>query len=160
MISLEDIMTTEVTTLSKRHSVLDARELMSSQGIRHIPITDAQGKLEGIFSQRDLLAVMDSTESDLDHHERKTRESQILLKEVMTKKVSTANTSVSLREAAMFLQNKKYGCLPIVEEGKIKGIVTDTDFISVAINLLEQIEDGEPLVEEDHLEIEVVELSV
>lgn len=156
MISLEDIMTTEVTTLSKHHSVLDARELISNKGIRHIPITDAQGILEGIFSQRDLLAVMDSTESDLGHHERKTRESQILLNEVMTKKVSTANTSVSLREAAMFLQNKKYGCLPILEEGKVKGIITDTDFISVAINLLEQIEDCEPLVEDDLLERELL----
>ena len=147
MISLDDIMTKDVATLRTNHSVLDARELMNSLEIRHIPITDETGTLEGIFSHRDLLAVMDSTESNAENYERKEKESQLLLSDVMTKNVSTADTSVSLRDAAIFLQNKKYGCLPIVEEGKIKGIITDTDFVGVAINLLELIEESEPLEE-------------
>lgn len=148
MICLDEIMTKEVVTLSKNHTVLEARDLMTSLGIRHIPVVDENGLLEGIFSQRDLLAVMDSTESGIEHHDRTQKEAQIVLNDVMTRKVSTANTDVSLRDAAIFLQNKKYGCLPIVENGKVKGIITDTDFVGVAINLLEIIEQEETLEEE------------
>jgi CBS domain-containing protein len=140
-------MTKDVATLSRNHSVFDARDLMNSLRIRHVPIVDERGNLKGMFSQRDLLAVMESSESDIDIHARKTKESQICLNDVMTKNVSTASPDVSLREAAMFLQNKKYGCLPIVDEGKVKGIITDTDFVGVAINLLEILEHEETLEE-------------
>ena len=53
----------------------------------------------------------------------------------------------SLRQAALFLERHKIGCLPVVTNGKLKGIITDTDFVGVAINLLEQIEDTEPVEE-------------
>jgi CBS domain-containing protein len=49
-----------------------------------------------------------------------------------------------MREAALYLQRHKYGCLPVVNDGKLKGIVTDSDFVAVAINLLEQWELSQP----------------
>jgi len=151
MIQIEDIMTRHVTTLDEQASVLDARRIMNTEGIRHIPVVDADNKLLGIFTQRDLLAAMDSTEADLPREAREARESALKIRDVMTRKVSTATRQVSLREAATFLQNKKVGCLPIVEDGEILGIITDSDFIAVAINLLEQIENTEPLTVESDL---------
>ncbi len=145
MITIEDIMTRHVTTLTEDSSVLEARRVMNQEGIRHIPVVDSNNKLAGVFTQRDLLAVMDSSEADLPHDVREAKESSILLKDVMTRKIATASTRVSLREAATFLQNKKVGCLPIVEDGEIQGIITDSDFIAVAINLLEQVEMEETL---------------
>ena len=49
-----------------------------------------------------------------------------------------------LRQAALYLQKHDYGCLPVVTDGELAGIVTDNDFIGVAINLLEQMEYTEP----------------
>ncbi len=152
MIRLEDIMTENVTTMTPEDSVLSARRLMNIEGIRHIPVIGATGKLEGLFSHRDLLAVTDSTELDLPRSEREKKEAGMLLGEVMTRRVSTATRNVSLRDAAIFLQNNRYGCLPVVEDGRLLGIITDTDFIGVAINLLEQIEMTEPLESDDILE--------
>lgn len=149
MIPLEDMMTTEVISLSPQDSVLKARQIMTTKGIRHIPIVNSDGKLAGLFSQRDLLAVMDSTELEISKSEREANEAKILLGDVMTTRVSTASPNVALREAAIFLQNNKYGCLPVVENGEVKGIITDTDFIGVAINLLEQIELEDPIEYED-----------
>lgn len=151
MIPLEDMMTTDVTTLTPDASVLDARRLMTTKGIRHIPIVNKKGKLAGLFSQRDLLAVTDSTELDIPKAQREENESKIRLGEVMTTRVSTASPNVALRDAAVFLQNNKYGCLPVVENGEVRGIITDTDFIGVAINLLEQIELEEPTEFEDSI---------
>ena len=149
MIPLEDMMTTDVITLSPQDTVLKARQIMTTKGIRHIPIIKENGKLAGLFSQRDLLAVMDSTELDISKSERDANEERILLGDVMTKRVSTASPNVALKDAAVFLQNNRYGCLPVVENGEVKGIITDTDFIGVAINLLEQIELEDPIEYED-----------
>jgi len=53
-----------------------------------------------------------------------------------------------LRSAALFLEKHRIGCLPVMDNEKICGIITDTDFVAVAINLLEQIEAAEPVTEE------------
>lgn len=49
-------------------------------------------------------------------------------------------TENGVRQAALFLEKHKIGCLPVVTGGTLQGIITDTDFVGVAINLLEQIE--------------------
>ena len=61
----------------------------------------------------------------------------------------TVKTGItSLRQAALFLEQHRIGCLPVMSNGNLKGIITDTDFVGVAINLLEQIEETEPLDDE------------
>ena len=63
----------------------------------------------------------------------------------MTTGVTTVDSRASLREAALFsAKNTKYGCLPVVTDGQLKGIITDSDFVAVAIDLLEQAEEIEP----------------
>jgi CBS domain-containing protein len=63
----------------------------------------------------------------------------------MVTEVATVDRNASLRQAALFLEKHRIGCLPVVDEGKLCGIITETDFVAVAINLLEQIEDTEPV---------------
>jgi predicted transcriptional regulator len=62
----------------------------------------------------------------------------------MSSPVQTADESSSLRGAAMHLQKYKLGCLPVLRDGKLVGIITDSDFVAIAINLMEQLESGEP----------------
>jgi CBS domain-containing protein len=63
----------------------------------------------------------------------------------MVRNLATIDEHASLRQAALFLEKHQIGCLPVVTSGSLRGIVTDTDFVGVAINLLEQIEESEPL---------------
>ncbi len=64
----------------------------------------------------------------------------ITLADVMTTDVITVDEHASLRQCALFLEGHKISCLPVVTHGKLRGIITDTDFVAVAINLIEQME--------------------
>jgi CBS domain-containing protein len=63
----------------------------------------------------------------------------------MVRDLATVDEHASLRQAALFLEKHRIGCLPVVTDGDLRGIITDTDFVGVAINLLEQMEDTDPL---------------
>ena len=149
MITINEIMTTDLITLPDTATLEDAIRLMTKKNIRHIPVLDDDGKLTGLATQRDILAATDST---LRGKEERTNPVDIALAKVMTKNVVTVDIDVSLRSVALHLQQHKYGCLPVVSKGKLKGIVTDSDFVGVAINLLEQVDAAEQ--PEDYLATE------
>jgi CBS domain-containing protein len=62
----------------------------------------------------------------------------------MTVSVNTIEETANLRGAALYMQKHKIGCLPVVRGENLVGIITDSDFVSVAINLMEQMEELEP----------------
>jgi CBS-domain-containing membrane protein len=62
----------------------------------------------------------------------------------MSTPVQTADESASLRGAALHLLKNKVGCLPVLRKGKLVGIITDSDFVAIAVNLMEQLEAAEP----------------
>jgi CBS domain-containing protein len=140
MVTVDEIMTTSLATLPVTATLADAIRLMAEKNIRHMPVLDDDGKLAGLATQRDVLAATDST---LRGKEERVSPADIPLAHVMTKKVVTVDIHTSLLGAARYLQQHKYGCLPVVSEGKLKGIVTDSDFVAVAINLLEQVDEAE-----------------
>ena len=142
MLTVADIMTTQPQTLGPDDSVATARELMAEHNCRHIPIVDGGGGLVGLVSQRDILAASGS--SLFAEAGESEAESYVALSAVMTETVQTIDSHASLRGTAMYLQQHKLGCLPVVDDGQLTGIVTDSDFVAVAINLLEQAEMGEP----------------
>ncbi len=140
MFTINQIMTTGLRTLPETASLEDAIRLMAEARIRHIPIVNAKGKLVGLVTHRDVLAATDSTLRAPD--ERQSPASTPLSK-IMTRDVATIDEHASLRNAALHLENHKYGCIPVVTKGKLKGIITDSDFVAVAINLIEQLEETE-----------------
>jgi CBS domain-containing protein len=91
--------------------------------------------------------VLTATDSILRDAENRLRAKNIPIEDVMVRNVVTIAENASLRQAALFLEKYRIGCLPVVTNGKLVGIITDTDFVAVAINLLEQLEEHEP--EED-----------
>ncbi len=141
MISIDEIMVTDLVTLTADDSLATAMKVMGERGIRHLPIVKDDGSLYGLVTQSDVLAA---SASNLSGREPERKPSEIRIGEFMIRDVATVDERASLRQAAIFLQKHKYGCLPIVTDGELRGIVTDTDFISVAINLLEQLELTEP----------------
>ncbi len=144
MYTVKDIMATELQTLKPTDTLADARRLMSERHIRHLPVVDDHGRLVGLVTHRVALAAMDSVLSSADEETRRKHESAIPVSEFMTTQLDTVDEHASLRSAARYIERHKHGCLPVVSRGKLRGIVTDTDFVAVAINLLEQLEESEP----------------
>ena len=145
MITLDEFMTSEPYTLRETDSINDARQIMTEKHIRHIPVTDNDKRLLGLVTQRDVLAATDPAILQQESVPSWQENAEISLSDIMIRDISVIHPSDSLRQAAMFLQSHKYGCLPVVSDERLVGIITDSDFISIAINLLEQVE----LAEED-----------
>lgn len=147
MMNLDTIMTTDPVTISPFSNLADARRLMQEHRFHHLPVVDDDGQLVGLITLTDLLAATDSRLRGDDGSAGKICASDIIVGDVMVRKLATVNSDASLRRAAMFLEEHRIGCLPVVDNSMLVGIVTDTDFVGVAINLLEQLEDIEPLDE-------------
>lgn len=134
MITIDEFMTSDPFTLGETNTIDDARSVMTEKHIRHIPITDKAGHLLGLVTQRDILkATAPDTAGSDDGSNKK-------LSDIMIQDISTVHPKDSVRQAAIYLQSHKYGCLPVVADDLLVGIITDSDFIDIAINLLEQAE--------------------
>ncbi len=137
MITVNEVMSVNVFTMKASDSVSAARELMNKEDIRHIPIVDDNQYPIGIITQRDILRAQDSELSG-EHHT--VNDNQISLKQIMSKKISYARPNEPLRSAGLKLQKHKYGCLPVMDNNQLVGIITDYDFVGIAINLIEQVD--------------------
>lgn len=145
MFTLDAIMSTNLITLPPSGTLAEARELMQEHRIHHIPVVDESGDLVGLVTLTNLLAATDSVLRKTDN---RIHASDIGIRDVMVTEVATVDRNASLRQAALFLEKHRIGCLPVVDDGQLCGIITETDFVAVAINLLEQLEESEP-VDED-----------
>ncbi len=116
-----DLMTSQLRCLRETDSLADAMAAMQELFVRHIPVVDDQGQLVGLVSQRDLLS--------LEHK----KEPVTPLREIMRTGVTTAAPDTPLRAAAETMIYNKFGCLPVVQDGELVGIITETDFLKLAI---------------------------
>jgi CBS domain-containing membrane protein len=141
MFTLDAVMTTELITLLPTANLAEARELMHKHKIHHLPVVDDNNRLIGLVTLTNVLAATDSILRDPDNS---IQPADVAVKDIMVTDVATVDERASLRQAALFLEKHRIGCLPVVTEGMLKGIITETDFVAVAINLLEQLEESEP----------------
>jgi CBS domain-containing protein len=143
MLTVAEIMTREPYTLGPDDTLADARKLMAEHHIRHIPILAGDGSLVGLVSQRDVLAAEDSSvirgAAGGDATER-----YVALSAIMTSPVQSVEEHAGLRGTALHLQKNRMGCLPVMSGGQLVGIITDSDFVAIAVNLMELLEASEP----------------
>ena len=144
MFSIEAIMSTNLITLPPSATLAEARTLMHDNRIHHLPVVDGD-QLVGLITLTNVLAATDSFLRD---DQSRIHANEIGIKDAMVTDVATVDVNASLRHAALFLERHKIGCLPVLDDEKLVGIITDTDFVAVAINLLEQIEETEPDVDD------------
>ena len=144
MMNLDFIMSTDLKTVSPEDTLATVRTLMHDNRIHHVPVLNEKEELVGLVTLTDVLAATDSILRD-DQSRLHARE--IRVADIMVRDMATIDEHASLRQAALFLEKHQIGCLPVVTDGTLRGIVTDTDFVGVAINLLELIEETEPLEE-------------
>ncbi|MGF1759934.1 CBS domain-containing protein [Photobacterium sagamiensis] len=148
MFTVSDMMTPHPHTLSPSHTLADAKKVMAELGIRHIPITNSENHLVGLVTQRDVLSAQDSS---LEHITKTNAISTLdtSLDQCMNRTLLSVNSHAGLKEAATYMQKHNIGCLPVTHKKELVGIITDTDFVSIAINLLEIQEEIEPLNEDE-----------
>lgn len=134
--SVRQIMTTKLFTIRSDKKLFAAGEIMNWAHTRHVPVVDAQGRLEGIVSHRDVLrASISAVDTRIAEAEKKQHLTQITVAQVMQKPAHTIRPDATIREAAAALRAFRIGCLPVVEEGKLIGLVTAHDLLGVIAHL-------------------------
>ena len=144
MFSIDAIMSTNLITVSPAATLAEARSLMHDNRIHHLPVVQGD-TLVGLITLTNVLAATDSFLRD---DNSRIHANEIGIKDAMVTDVATVDINASLRHAALFLEKHKIGWLPVLDDEKLVGIITDTDFVAVAINLLEQLEESEPFYDE------------
>jgi len=124
-----DLMSTEVRTLGRNDSLKLADDVLRLERIRHLPVLDDEGVVVGILSQRDLFRSALARALGYGEHAQERLLSQLAVKDVMTTDPTTVTPDTSLTEAARAMIDAKIGSLPVLEGGKLRGILTEADFV-------------------------------
>ncbi|MFW5487570.1 MAG: CBS domain-containing protein [Desulfovibrio sp.] len=140
MLTVRQLMTLEPYSLHESDNVLSARTLMTGKRIRHIPILTDSGTFSGLVTHRDLLSHAISLLADIDEHTQTEIDSGIPVREIMRRDVLTIGPDIPVRDAAEILLENKYGCLPVLDSGKLVGILTEADFLKLTISLIDELE--------------------
>ncbi len=127
------IMASPVQTAQADMPVLEAVQLMKEKGIERLPIVDGE-KLVGVVTKDRLLRAAPSTATSLSLHELNYLYAKLTLREIMQKKVVTVSPDITVESAVRIAQEKKVGCLPVLENDKVIGILTTNDFFYLVLN--------------------------
>jgi len=131
--TVRDVMATEVTTLETNDKLVIADDVMRLGRIRHLPVLDADGTVTGIVSQRDLFRGALARSLGYGEHAQQKLLDILFVKDVMTNDPATIGPDELLSEAARRLFEGKIGCLLVVEDGNLIGILTEGDFVRLKL---------------------------
>ena len=135
-------MTPDPITISDDAAIDDALKLMRDRNVRRLPVVDKKGKLVGIVAEKDVLYASPSPATSLSIHEIHYLVSRIKVSEIMTKNVITVTDDTPLEEAARVMADNQIGALPVVHDGELRGIITETDLFKIFLELLGARERG------------------
>jgi acetoin utilization protein AcuB len=135
-LTVRDVMTANPVTIGPEESLSRALEVMRMHGIRRIPVMMAD-TVVGLLAEGDLKRAQPSTlsasEQEFSQVMDRTEVARIMIKEPVT-----VTDETPLLEAVRTLQTTKFGALPVVRDGRLVGIVTDTDLLACLANLVAQ----------------------
>ncbi len=131
MLTVGELMTRKLITLKEDDDVVRGDDLLAEYDIRHLPVVK-DGKLVGLVSHRDLIRA-------LARQQRNPGAPPVQVRDIMTRSPETLRPTSSVREAIHKMLDRKFGCVPVVEDGdRLVGILTETDLMRLADRLLEQ----------------------
>ncbi len=128
-------MTTNPFTISADSSIPDAQELMSRCQVKRLPVMQ-DDKLVGVVSKEDIAGASPSKATSLSAGEITYLLSNIKISSIMSKNVIAISSDSLLEEAATMMRNNDIGFLPVVENGKLIGVITKNDIFDAFITLL------------------------
>lgn len=129
----KDVMTENLETLRLGDTLDLAAAVLTLSHVRHLPVTDPEGRLQGLVTHRDLLRAwgdiyqMKGTDDDAAY---------IQVDHVMTRNVLSVSPNAPALEAARIIFEEKVGCVPVVDNDRLVGIITEADFVRMAIQEL------------------------
>ncbi len=131
---VSDWMSKKVVVLYSDDYLSDAIALMREHRIKHLPVLK-NDRLKGILSDRDIKEFSPSKATSLDIYELHYLLAKTKVSDVMTQKVITTAPDTPVEVAAMMLLDKNIGCLPVLEEGRLVGIITDKDIFRSLVDI-------------------------
>jgi CBS domain-containing protein len=132
---VRDWMSRPAMTLGPERSVLMAKEIMDWGNVRHVPVVARAGAVIGLVSQRDVLHASLSSVEAIPEAARNISLCTVDVRKVMRSPVRTIASNASVQEAARIMRRRKVGCLPVVDGGKLVGIVSDHDLLRLVEEL-------------------------
>jgi acetoin utilization protein AcuB len=140
MLLVKDSMSRQVVALPPQATAGEALALCRERRIRHMPVLE-DGRLVGIVSDRDLRSATPA----LGDPARAEALGRILISEVMVSEVTTALPDDPIEEAANAMREKKIGCLPVIEDDNLVGIISSSDVMEALVYLMGAHEPGNRL---------------
>ncbi|HBX43980.1 MAG TPA: hypothetical protein DEH27_09495 [Deltaproteobacteria bacterium] len=115
--------------VDENDSMKKAMDILKEREIRHLPVLRGGEKLVGIVTEEDIKQASPSPATALEIREIFYLLDKIKVKQIMTRRVYTVSPTAPIEEAATVMREKKIGCLPVVEKGRLVGILTETDIL-------------------------------
>jgi CBS domain-containing protein len=128
-VKVKELMQPSVATVRGNETLTAVDDLMKTGWVRHLPVVDATDRVVGVITQRDVLKASISSVAGADPLAHQRWLEQVLVRDVMTKKPITIGPEEDLSEVVDKLLLGKFGCLPVVEQGKLIGLITETDLL-------------------------------
>lgn len=133
---VKDRMTPNPVTITPDTSFPEAYRIIREEGIRHLPVVDKEEKLVGIVARTDLLHASPSATTTLSVFEINYLLANLHVREVMSSPPITVPEDAPLEEAARVMVEKKIGCLPVMHNGILAGMITETDIFETFVEIL------------------------
>ena len=129
---VQDWMTRDLITITRNTLLHDACRLMKESGIRHLPVLEG-GKLAGLVTRGDLREASASDAASLSIFEQNYLLAQLTVGEIMTRNPITVIPSVPIGHAVQVMLDHKISCLPVLDHGKLVGIITESDIFRMLV---------------------------
>jgi acetoin utilization protein AcuB len=129
-------------TISPDESLSDAHKYMLDQKVRHLPVVKSDDKMIGLIAEDDLLKAEPSSATSLSVWEIHYLLMEVKVKAVMVKNVITTSEDTPIEEAAHLMLDHKIGCLPVMRDDKLVGIITESDIFRTFMELFAAREKG------------------
>jgi CBS domain-containing protein len=130
---VRDVMTADVVTVGPNDKLAVADDVMRLGRIRHMPVVDEDGTLVGIVSQRDLFHNAVLRALGYGTHAKQQALDQFRVKDAMTSNVVTVSPETRLKDAARLMRDGKIGCVVVVHDETVVGILTEGDFVALYV---------------------------
>ena len=128
-LQVRDVMSRDVRTVRRNDELAIADALMKQERVRHLPVLDEDGEVCAVVSQRDLFRGALLRALGYGARAEELMLKQVPVKDAMSSEIQTTTPDTPVADAARLMIERRIGCLPVIENGKLVGIVTETDFV-------------------------------
>lgn len=139
---IKSVMTKDVITVEPTTSVTTAKAIMAEKGINKLPVLDGSMRLVGIITKNDITKALPSEATTLDMYELGYLLTKLTCEKFMSKKVITISEDTVVEEAAKLMVDNNVGCIPVLKDDVLVGIVTESDLFSLFTDMFSARSEG------------------